>query len=141
MQSGNVCFGAKGDKYGSIILRSNGVLTKLRLLHTGEVSLNCNRKRCEYGSKWGCCITAGKIHIIITNKYNEIIAPETMPKGDSYELPGFDENSAFIEFDVYNTTVKVGYELRIWYLQDIKDTSENNNEGRSCANVYAVFCD
>lgn len=64
-----------------------------------------------------------------------------MPKGDSYELPGFDENSAFIEFDVYNTTVKVGYELRIWYLQDIKDTSENNNEGRSCANVYAVFCD
>ncbi|XP_057309810.1 uncharacterized protein LOC130647839 [Hydractinia symbiolongicarpus] len=141
LQAGHVCFGAKGNNYGSIILRSTGVLTKLRLLHTGEASLNCNMHRCSSGSKWGCCVTAGEIYIIITNKENEIIAPETMPKRYSYKLPGFDQNSAFIQFDVYNTTVKVGDELRIWHLQDIKDKSEYNNEGRSCANVYAVFCD
>lgn len=40
LQVTNVCFGAKDDSYGNFTLTHTGTLTKLKLQHKGEGTLN-----------------------------------------------------------------------------------------------------
>lgn len=141
LQARNVCFGAKGDSYGNFTLTHTGILTKLKLQHKGEGTLNCNVDRSNIVSRWGCHENLLWIIIAITNKENKIIFPKPPPSQPYYFLPGYHGNSMFLVFNSYNITATSGDELRIWFLGDLRDWFEKYTSGTSCADVHAVFCD
>ncbi|XP_057315710.1 uncharacterized protein LOC130656799 [Hydractinia symbiolongicarpus] len=137
LQATNVCFGAKDDSYGKFTLKHTGTITKLKLKHTGEVAtLSCWLDR---GSRWGCHYTEKQmIHTVLTDKNNTIIIPNSNPLF-FYLLPGYHRNSPYLQFDNLNIPARSGDELRIWYLEDLRNVSDSNNGGRSCTDVYAMF--
>lgn len=139
LQATNVCFGAKDDSYGKFTLKHTGTITKLKLNHTGEVAtLNCWLDRGNVGSRWGCHYADKHlIHTAITDKDNTIIIPNSNPPYN-YLLPGYHGNSSYLQFDGLNITARYGDELRIWYIEDLRDV-ESDNGGRSCTDVYAMF--
>lgn len=142
LQATNVCFGAKDDSYGNFTLKHTGTITKLKLKHTGEeATLNCDRYLSNnVGSRWGCYSGEKLIVTAITDKNNTLIIPNSNPL-HHYSLPGYHGNSTYLQFDYLNISARCGDELRIWYLQDLRDYTEFNNEGRSCTDVHAVFHD
>ncbi|XP_057293984.1 uncharacterized protein LOC130622541 [Hydractinia symbiolongicarpus] len=142
LQATNVCFGAKNDSYGNFTLRDDGILTKLKLHHNGDATLNCNFNQGVSHSRWGCAHYAtGLLGIAITNEENIIMFPNPPPIHFTYNLPGYNDSSPFIVFQNYNIPAKIDDEFRIWYLEDFGLSQEDDNSGRSCTDVYAVFCD
>lgn len=139
-QATNICFGAKDNSYGNFSLSHTGILTKLKLEHTGEATLNCDITAGNIGTRWGCEYHGRElIWTSITDKNDSIIIP--FPNAQFYIHSGYNRNSPYLEFDNLNTPARRGAELRIWYIEDLINRNEGINAGRSCANVYAVFCD
>lgn len=138
LQASNVCLGAKGNSYGQFVIRHTGSLTKLKLQHRGEASLTCSATLT--GTRWGC-LNYGKIFIALTDQEDVIKIPDPAPAKNLYLLPGFHGNSDFITFTGYSIPVQEGDVFKIWYLEDLRNVSEHDNTGRSCADVYVTFCD
>ncbi|XP_057296969.1 uncharacterized protein LOC130625872 [Hydractinia symbiolongicarpus] len=140
LQAKNICFGAKDNSYGNFSLTHTGILTKLKLEHTGEATLNCDITSGNIGTRWGCEYYGPQnIWTLITDKNDNLIFP--FLKTSDYFHPGYNRNSPYLKFDNLNTPARRGDELRIWYGEDLINRNEHINAGRSCANVYAVFCD
>ena len=59
----------------------------------------------------------------------------------SYQIDGIGVNSTELVFNKLPTPLSVPYgqEFQIWYGQDLRDCSENNNGGETCADVYAWY--
>ena len=55
-------------------------------------------------------------------------------------LSGFDANSPEIVFDSIPTPLAVtaGQKFRMWYGEDLRNATEQDNAGESCADVYVV---
>ncbi|XP_057300779.1 uncharacterized protein LOC130635463 [Hydractinia symbiolongicarpus] len=135
LQATNICFGTKNDQFGKFKITHNGKLAALKLKHMRGL-VSCNPKKAL--TRWGCGWENPKnIFIVITNSEDQIIMPEGKKK-EHNKIPGFNGNSSFITLD---KQVKAGEELRIWYSQDLRNFSEENNNGSSCADIYAVFFD
>ncbi|XP_057296785.1 uncharacterized protein LOC130625699 [Hydractinia symbiolongicarpus] len=140
-QATNICFGAKDNSYGNFSLSHTGILTKLKLEHTGATNLTCNTLFGITPSRWGCTADPpGFLKIVITDNENTIIIPKSQPDW-GYYIPGYHGQSAVLEFDNLNINANKDKELRIWYTDDLKDEAEYDNVGTSCTNVHAVFCD
>ncbi|XP_057316517.1 uncharacterized protein LOC130657551 [Hydractinia symbiolongicarpus] len=142
LQATNVCFGAKNGSYGKFTLNHTGTMTRLKLKHTGEEStLNCRSDVSNVTSRWGCHYYGEEwILTVITDKNNTIIIPNS--KHGSYILSGYNASSPYLQFDNLNISANYGDELRIWYFLDLIDHYyESVSEGRSCADVHAVFYD
>lgn len=58
-----------------------------------------------------------------------------------YHLDGFDLNSPELVFNQLPSPLPVtrGQQFKIWYGHDLTDCSEDNNRGRTCADVYAWY--
>ncbi|XP_057316493.1 uncharacterized protein LOC130657523 [Hydractinia symbiolongicarpus] len=141
LQASNVCFGAKDSSYGNFTLKHSGIITKVKLNHTGEEpTLTCNNVTGSVGSRWGCNPYSG-IWTAITDKDNTIIIPKNPDQFSRYSLAGYHPNSSYLQFDNLNIRARYGDELRIWYIPDLKNRSEHDNGGRSCTDVHAMFCD
>ncbi|KAL9970879.1 hypothetical protein ACROYT_G023332 [Oculina patagonica] len=56
-----------------------------------------------------------------------------------YQLAGIGVNSPELVFNNLPTplSVSVGQVFQIWYGQDLKDCSQDNNSGKTCTDVYA----
>jgi len=77
--------------------------------------------------------------IVITDSSNHILLPEN--EQFPFRIPGYHANSPELVFPDLLTPVPVssGQELRVWYSEDLKDYYEGDNDGITCADVYAKF--
>ena len=134
LQATDVCFEAKGNKFGTFTMNYNGQLTAIRLVHkSGLVG-------CSGGirSKWGCAHETS-ISIVISDDNNTIIFPKNLPLDSWFSLKPYMANSRELIFGipVKPTYVTVGKIMRLWYGEDFRDYTEINNVGRVCADVYS----
>ena len=63
------------------------------------------------------------------------------PCGYPYRIEGVGVNETELRFNNLPSpiSVSVGDEFQIWYGQDLKNCSEHNNSGQTCADVYAWY--
>ena len=116
-------------------MTKRGKVNAIRLVHvSGYVS--CRRP--SYGrSKWGCGTKS--IGTIITNEDDKVLFPKSAVNKVSFILPNYDSKSPELVYNTpaSNTVVEAGQTLRIWYGEDLRHASESDNNGESCADVYA----
>ena len=139
LNNDTVCFGAKNASYGRFNITSNGIIMALKLEYISGF-VTCNSKNVPYGSHWNCK-EGSDIGTIVTNANNTVIFPHNY-NNKVYTLPGYHENSSELVFYGHSPPVIVaaGDEYRIWYHEDlVDDGKESNNDGRTCANVYALI--
>ncbi|XP_031567754.1 uncharacterized protein LOC116302562 [Actinia tenebrosa] len=134
-----VCFGARNDSYGSFYMKINGTAVhKLKLIHlSGYVT--CHKEKDERKSNWGCRKNSDKLWTIITDSTNQRILPQDgAPQYSRYSIPGFTSSSHELIFENFTSpmVITTGQEYRIWYTEDLRNDSESDNGGTSCADVY-----
>ena len=144
-----VCFGARNNQYGALLITKSGFLKTVKLVHKSG-SLKCNED--DPASYWGCTHVAGygtnALMTFITNTEGEAVLP---PAGELkasdvninhfYILDGNTHSSSELVFPDLAKKVSVsrGQELQIWYGQDWIDYTEDNNSGATCVDVYAWY--
>ena len=59
----------------------------------------------------------------------------------TYQLDGADVNSTTLVFKLLPTplVVLVGQQFQLWYAHDLVNYTEDNNDGKTCADVYALY--
>ena len=59
----------------------------------------------------------------------------------TYQLDGADVNSPTLVFNFLPMplVVSVGQQFQIWYAHDLVGSTEYNNDGETCADVYALY--
>lgn len=132
-----VCYGAKGDSYGSFTYGKNIFVSAFKLVYlSGYVSCDGSRK-----SNWCCDPNKSNLCTVITDGHNNVIAPNPKPSNiRSYTILGYTSSSPDLVFCrdttlcVFSTT-----EIRLWYAEDLLNTSEGDNSGETCADVYALL--
>ena len=135
-----VCFGAKGNRYGRFTYHRNIFVSSFMLVHrSGKVT--CGKK---YGySYWGCVPNAEILNAILTDQNNKILAPKasTVNSIGAYNLAGYTSSSSVLVFCVPKKPhcVFANSELRLWYGEDLRDHTESDNGGKTCADVYGLL--
>ena len=137
-----VCFGAKGNQFGSFTYDRNIFVSSFMLVHrSGNVT--CRNKNAGSYSYWGCDPNHTALNVILTDQNNKILAPEasTVIKGGWYILKGYTSSSSVIVFCAPKNPhcVLAGTPLRLWYGEDLRDTTEHDNGGKTCADVFAML--
>ena len=134
-----VCFGAKGNQYGRLTYHRNIFVSSFMLVHrSGKVT--CGSKQYSY---WGCSPNVRTLRTVLTDQNNKILAPEasTVNSGGSYTLAGYTSSSSVLVFCAPKKPhcVFANSELRLWYGEDLRGTSESDNGGKTCADVYGLL--
>ena len=140
LNSNPVCFGAKGNQFGRFRVEVGGSIQAVKLAHlTGQVT--CNRRQVNAWSKWGCGTPNSVllIHVFLTDASNTILLP--MGQSSPYTIPGYDAQSNEIIFSGFPNPLHLSSdgELRLWYEEDLRDQTENDNAGKSCTDVFAKY--
>ena len=136
VNSAPVCFGANDNRFGRFEIEVGGVVEAVKLVHLYGL-VNCVLKIGK--TKWGCTSHARHIRVFVTDASNSILLP--MGETKMYTIPGYHSNSTEIVFSGFASPLHIssGYELRLWYDQDLYDSTENNNGGTSCADIFAKY--
>ena len=144
-----MCFGAKGNSYGSFTAPIRGYLVVVKLAHRfGYVS--CDVHRGTHWSFWGCGENQWNginalVDTVITDSCNRILMPPTQFERDLgsfkwYKIPGYNSQSPEIVLSRFSSTpVYRGKQLRLCYAEDLVNRSEGDNGGRVCCKVYAMY--
>ena len=138
-----VCFGAKGNQFGSFTYDRNIFVRSFMLVHrSGKVT--CYNKNARRYSYWGCDPNQATLIVILTDQNNKILAPEasTVSKGGWYTLKGYTSSSSVLVFCAPKKPhcVLAGTQLRLWYGEDLRrDAIEDDNGGKTCADVFAML--
>lgn len=149
-----VCFGAKNDEKGTFFIDREGFVAAFKLVHvTGKVT--CESDTCHsktsYETNWGCStshpyVGSTPLGTFITTPSKRVLFPREKFIRDKsktmwYALPGFEPNSPFLVFhDFANPEYfRDGQELQLWYGEDMKNSSESDNGGQTCAKVYVWY--
>ena len=144
INTGPVCFGAGGDSYGAFNIRESGVIHTFKLVHlSGSVSCHPNFQP----SYWGCdnpWFGDTRLLTVITSTNRSPLLLADYRNNDchySYKIEGVGTNGNELRFNNLPTpiSVSVGKEFQIWYGQDLKNCSEENNSGQTCSDVYAWY--
>ena len=71
----------------------------------------------------------------------EFVKSNAKNKLYTYQLDGADFNSATLVFKLLPTplVVLVGQQFQLWYAHDLVNYTEYNNDGKTCADVYALY--
>lgn len=143
-----MCYGAKGETFGSFKALAGGDLMKIKLVHLyGYVS--CHSTFPKFWSHWGCGYwnqdgNTDWVSMSLTDEANtELFPPKEINRG-TYNwalIPGYNSRSPELVMSIYQTPVKIaaGQQLRLWYNEDLENSVESTNEGRVCADVYGYF--
>ncbi|XP_022786446.1 uncharacterized protein LOC111326661 [Stylophora pistillata] len=129
----DVCMYGKGNRPGKFFTPIAGKIYFIKLVHISGI-VGCTNKD---ESLWGC---KSHLHTILTDKDDNTVFPEDRI-ARKYKLSGFTKNSNELVF-TFTTPLMVtaGQEYRVWYLQDLNDKYEsNNNPGPSCMKVIYLF--
>ena len=145
-----VCFGTKDDAYGEFQALKGGKLRKVKLVHLyGYVS--CAKSSPIYWSHWGCGLhkeadsgSTDFIIVALTDERNKILfPPKKLGKGAHgwVLVPGYNSYSPELVMSIYDAPVSVttGQKLRLWYIEDLEKSSDYNNRGKVCADIYGEF--
>ena len=130
-----VCFGAKGNTYGSFTYGKNIFVSSFMLVHRSG-TVTCNGKDHSY---WGCAPNHVNLGAVITDGKNRLLAPTVAGKS-WYQLPGYTSSSSALVFCVQPKTPLCVFkttEMRLWYGEDLYGQTESDNGGKTCADVYA----
>lgn len=148
------CFGAKGNKPARFTIKWEGFLAAFKIVHTkGEVNCDTRQTKHSFASKWGCLTKHPKVDntplgtfITTSPPSRRILFPREkfIPNKSPtmwYALPGFHPDSPFLVFhDFANPEfVQYGQEVEIWYGEDLQGVSEDDNDGKSCVEVFAWY--
>ena len=142
-----MCFGAKGDRYGSFHVPYGGNIVAVKLTYlsgyvtcSGEIS---------HWSFWGCGDHPSVKHhvsLAITTSSNALLMPPSQfftfqgGAGRWAELPGYNSLSPEIILPRFSSySVSSGQELRLWYGEDLVDHTESDNAGLVCSNVSVLY--
>jgi len=126
----HVCFGAKGDAYGSFKTTRGGDLSGLKFVHeSGYISCVGGDSR---NSNWGC--DGYGVGIVVTDMKNDHI----LTKNERSLLGSKSSQDPSLILNVF-LKVKKDEEFRIWQKEDLKNRGEWNNHGTVCATVYGKF--
>ena len=136
-----VCFGAKGDDFGPFSYHGNIFVRSFKLVHrTGKVS--CLKTRANSYSYWGCWRNP-HLAAILTDQSNNILAPDaSIVQGNGrYNLPGYSSSSSELVFEKSGKphVIFANNELRLWYGEDLRGHTEEDNDGETCADVYGLL--
>ena len=145
-----MCFGAKGNQYGSFKTPFHGKLAAIKLVHLyGYVSCIFHTK--ASWTYWGCNIPecypkwTDRIGVAITNSTNDLLLPTShfLITGETmwYRIPGYHSLSPELVLSFFSNphSMSSGEELRLWYGEDLLDYTEHDNDGKACCDVYALF--
>ena len=138
MNTEEVCFGARDDSYGSITMQQSGKILSFKLVHLrGQIS--CRTVASRY-NKWACD-EGDDLETVLTNEDNAIVFPQLSHIEKRYQLPGMRSDSPELIFNNLTVPMSVapGLEFRVWYTEDLKDISEQDNGGKTCMDVYALY--
>ncbi len=125
--------GAKGSTYGTVTVNIPTGLYKIKLVYSSGY-LCCVADSANYRTNFGCkTSTREAIEISITTVNN---AP-LLPGANGYTHDGKNARSAFVKFNDAINLVK-GQKLRIWYLEDLNNSYETDNNGNVFMYVLAV---
>ena len=139
-----VCFGAKGDQFGKFSVTSGGKLIAIKLVHLyGYVS--CDTRKVAHWSYWGCSAhwsVGNQVNVVITTSANHILLPSSQffkTRSKWSTIPGYNSLSPELLLSVLSSplTVSSGQELRLWYAEDLTASTESDNGGKSCCDVFA----
>ena len=144
INTGPVCFGARHDSYGAFNIKESGVIRTFKLVYLSG-SIRCNLDHPP--SYWGCdnpALGDTRLLTVITFKNSSaLLLADYREKSChySYKIEGVGVNDSELRFNNLSTpiSVSVGDEFQIWYGQDLKNCSEHNNSGQTCADVYAWY--
>ena len=141
LQQYEVCFAAKGDKPGKFRLNQDGAVYAMKLVYRSGY-VGCSGV--GTASHWGCNNSGSQKHIgvLVTDNKNEIIFPKVeINSSGFYRLPGYNLNSSYVAFTDFSTPMygRKGQDLYLWYGEDFYDSTEADNIGATCADVYAKF--
>lgn len=148
--NGEICFGAKDNSFGKFTVQETGKLHAVELVHKrGYLScIGLNIQNKIYPSRWGCTYPnfVNYVGTYITNNKDAIIFPTQKSArfhhgGNWAEVKGMNCNSTALGYSNWLNPVRVvkGDELRIWYGEDLRNSGESNNNGRSCATVRTLI--
>ena len=139
-------FGAKGNSYGSFTAPIGGNLVAVKLVHRfGYVS--CNVRHGTGWSFWGCVSPNAYelVDTVITDSHNGIVMPPRQLEWNNrgykwYKIPGYNSQSPEIVLSRFSSTpVYRGKRLHLWYGEDLFNHGEEDNGGRVCCKVYAMY--
>ena len=138
LQTGKVCYKAKGKNYGVIRLKREGMLRGIKLEHISG-DLTCHISVPHKTSLWGCSTA---VLTLITDTNNQVIFPANIGNTKLPKVPVYDAKTSqiliYTNFAYPSFFVK-GQELRIWYSEDLYDQHTDDNSGTHCIKVYAAF--
>ncbi len=138
-----VCFGARGNQYGRFTYGRNIFVSQFMFVHrSGTVS--CAKSSKNNYSYWGCNPTSGSLAAVLTDQQNKILAPaasKVNSKHGWYTLAGYTASSSILVFCAPKKPhcVFANTELRLWYGEDLRGYTENDNAGKACADVYGLL--
>ena len=142
-----VCFGAKSGQFGRFYVKTAFKrVAAVKLVHLyGYVS--CDTRHVSYWSYWGCGLYGwglGKINVVITNSGDQVLLPPhefIEHHGAKWsKVPGYDSFSSELVLSSFSPShVNYNQELRVWYGEDLMNTSEGDNGGTVCVDIYAIF--
>ena len=138
-----VCFGAKGNQYGRFAYHRNIFVSSFMFVHrSGKVT--CAKSSKGHYSYWGCSPNHSYLFAVLTDQNNKILAPEASTvttKHGYYGLAGYTSSSSVLVFCAPKKPhcVFANSELRLWYGEDLRDYTESNNGGKTCADVYGLL--
>ena len=139
-----MCFGAKGDQFGKFSVPSGGRLLAIKLVHLyGYVT--CDKNNVCHWSYWGCGAHGNLSHhvnVAITTSTNDVLLPPSQFITDGSQwskIPGYNSLSPELVLSVFSSPLAVtpGQVLRLWYGEDLVDSSEGDNSGTCCCDVFA----
>nr|XP_058945954.1 uncharacterized protein LOC131773977 [Pocillopora verrucosa] len=147
-----VCFGARNNSYGVFKIPSAGRVISFKLVHLFGYVV-CGKRSGK--SKWGCKFRyPPKLAVFVKDRLQRPILPpdntvfrrfngahNQCANGIYYGLPGFNEDSRELRFNNFSSpmTVTEGQEFQIWYGEDLKDCTEDDNDGQSCVDIYGLY--
>ena len=146
LQQNDVCFGARDNEYGTFTLQSNGKLEAIKLVNkSGHVT--CDKNNTIHQSYWGCHqhpVVGHLVSIAVTDTSNKLIFPQGIHEYAQYgwmdARPQTSMSPELVLNDPAHSIVATkGMEMRLWYGEDFRDHTESDNDGRVCADVYAVI--
>ena len=143
-----MCFSAKDDQFGQFTVPSGGSLLAIKLVHVyGYVT--CDKNRVYHWSYWGCgthSSLSDRVDVAITTSSNDVLLPPSQFMEQSWlfqhkwsKIPGYNSLSAELVLSVFSSplTITSGQVLRLWYGEDLVNSSESDNGGTSCCDVFA----
>ena len=110
--------------------------------------VTCDRNKVYHWSYWGCgahSSLSNHVDVAITTSSNSVLLPPSQFMGQSStkwsKIPGYNSLSPELVLSMFSSPsfVTSGQVLRLWYGEDLVNSSEGDNDGTSCCDVFAIL--